>query len=85
MVTDTKVFTLNMVNGQWGMVNRHRQCLQPIGRGYHTTVAIGLLLIRVILLYHTMVIALELLIPLHGTEIGGLQKGGRHLNILSLR
>ena len=82
MVTDTHFSYLFLLPSYF---YRHRQCLQPIGRGYHTTVAIGLLLIRVILLYHTMVIALELLIPLHGTEIGGLQKGGRHLNILSLR
>lgn len=48
------------------------QCLDTVCRTDETAVAIGLLLIGVVLFYQTEVIAGELLIPLDGSEVGGL-------------
>lgn len=49
---------------------RYCQRLHPVGCGYDTTVAVGLLLVGVVLLDETMVVALEFLIPLHRAEVG---------------
>ena len=61
----------------------HCQCLQTVGGSYYAAVLIGLLLIGIMLFYHTMVIAIQFLIPLYRTEIGGLQKCGGHCSVLS--
>ena len=60
------------------MFHRNGECLGAVGCGYDAAVAIGLFLIRVVLLYHTAVVAVKLLIPLDRTEIGGLQEGCGH-------
>ena len=55
------------------MFHWNGECLQSIRRGDDTAVPVGLFLVGVVLLNHTMVIAVQFLIPLHGTEIGRLQ------------
>ena len=62
------------------MLHRHRQCLQSIRRRNDTTIAIGLLLVGIILFDESMVKALQLLIPLYRTEVGGLEYGRCHCN-----
>ena len=47
----------------------HSECLQTIGSGNDTTVAIGLLDETIVTLNHDMAIAVQFLIPLHRTEI----------------
>ena len=50
--------------------NRHCQCLYATLCGNETAVAVGLFLIRVVVLNEHTVIAIQLLIPLNGTEKG---------------
>lgn len=69
VVADAKVLDQRLVVG---MLHRNGQCLRTVCRTDETAVAIGLLLIGVVLFYQTMVIAGELLIPLNGSEVGGL-------------
>ena len=58
--------------GDRGVFYRNGKCLYAIGCGNDTAIAIGLLLERVVLLYQAMVIAVQLLIPLYRTKVGGL-------------
>ena len=60
------------------MLYGDRQRLHSIGCSYDTTVAIGLFLEGVVLLYQAMVVAVEFLIPLDGTEISGLKQHRGH-------
>jgi hypothetical protein len=52
VVADAKVFYQRLVII---VLNGNGECLHPIRRSYQTTVAIGLFLIGVVLLYHAMV------------------------------
>ena len=60
------------------MLYGYGEGLQTVGGGNDATVAIGLLLIGVVLFYQATVVAVKLLIPLHRTEIGGLQQCRGH-------
>jgi len=48
----------------------NREGLQTVGGGDDAAVAVGLFLVRIVLLDEAMVIAVELLVPLYGTKIG---------------
>ena len=50
---------------------RDSESLQTIGGGYNHTVAIGLLDKALVALYQAFIVAVQLLIPLNGAEIGG--------------
>lgn len=54
-----------------GMFNGDSECLYALSRCNEATVAIGLLGESLMLLYQNGVIAIEFLVPLHWTEIGG--------------
>ena len=56
------------------MLDRNRQGLRSIGGSYDTAVAIALLLIGVMLFYQDVLVAIQLLIPLHRTEVCCLKK-----------
>ena len=49
------------------------ESLHAIGCSNDTAVAIGLFLEGVVLLYHTMVVAIQFLIPLYRAKVSGLQ------------
>ena len=87
VVADAYVFDQTLITYHFSFITfyRNRQCLYPVGCGDEATVPIGLFLVRVILLNETMVIAVELLIPLYGTKIGGLQQCRRHGSKVLLR
>ena len=49
------------------------ECLHAIGSCNDAAVAIGLFLKGVVLLYETMVVAIQLLVPLYRAKVSGLQ------------
>ena len=77
---------IRILNSQFSIMN-YRNCegLQAVGGGDDATVPVGLFLVGVVLFDETMVIAVEFLIPLYGTKIGGLQQCRRHGKKVLLR
>lgn len=73
----THAFSLCRTNDRCRGTDRNGESLQTVGRSYDTAVTIGLLGKGLHALYLYNRIATELLIPLHGAEIGRGKEGGR--------
>ncbi len=58
-----------------GMAGRHSECLRSSGGGYDTTVTVGLFHEMFVPFEQAKVITIELLEPLHRSEISGRQNG----------
>ena len=57
---------ITILNFQFSIMNyRNCECLYAIGCSNDTAVTVGLFLERVVLLYQTMVVAIQFLIPLY--------------------
>ena len=68
------------------ITNRHSEGLDAVGGGDEATVAVGLFLKTLPLLYLYLIGTIEFLVPLYGSEISGTEER-RHLgsSIRSLR